>query len=40
MGNDGGFCVEVQDELIVAGSYNVAAYADAKVTAAKSVVVE
>ena len=40
MGNDGGFAVEVQDELIVAGEYKVAAYAGEKVTAAKSVVVE
>lgn len=40
MGNDGGFCVEVQDDLIVAGSYNVAAYAGEEVTAAKVAVVE
>lgn len=40
MGNDGGFAVEVQDDSIGAGTYNVAAYAGTKVTTAKAVVVE
>ena len=39
MGNDGGFAVEVQDELIVAGEYKVAAYAGTA-TDVKTVVVE
>ena len=39
MGNDGGFCVEVEDAAIVAGTYKVAAYAGSA-TAVKDVVVE
>ena len=40
MGNEGGFCVEVEDETIVAGEYKVAAYAGEVVTAAKAVTVQ
>ena len=40
LGNDGGFCVEVEDTAIVAGDYKVAAYAGEVVTAAKVVTVQ
>lgn len=40
MGNEGGFCVEVEDEAIVAGEYKVAAYAGEVVTAAKTETVQ
>lgn len=40
MGDDGGFCVEVEDTAIVAGTYNVAAYAGDAVTEAVTKTIE
>lgn len=40
MGDDGVFCVEVEDEAFAQGTYKVAAYAEDAVTAAKDVTVQ
>ena len=40
MGDRGGFCVEVEDTALIAGTYKVAAYAGDKVSEVKSVTIE
>jgi len=39
-GSEGGFCVEVEDSLITAGTYSVAAYAGDEESAVKTIIVE